>query len=170
VSPEATHVGDVVMSSVLEARDLAVGMDVQILGEIQPGMPTLFVDATRIVQALTAIVMTAARFSDKGVVEVRGTLPDTGFRLRVEVETSGEGLPVGEREKIFDAFKSAESARRHGGLGLGLQLARSILEIHGGSIEVDNTDRGGMIFRVWLPVANDRDSIRLRASKPAMPL
>ncbi|HSO38267.1 MAG TPA: HAMP domain-containing sensor histidine kinase [Labilithrix sp.] len=169
VSPEQTHVGDVVMSSVLEARDLAVGTDVQILGEIQPGMPTLFVDATRIVQALTAIVMTAARFSDKGVVQVRATLPDVGSRLRVEVETSGEGLPVGEREKIFDAFKSAESARRHGGLGLGLQLARSIVEIHGGTIEVDNTARGGMIFRVWLPVENDRASIRLRASKPTVP-
>ena len=169
VSPEPTHVGDVVMSSVLEARDLAVGTDVQIMGEIQPGMPTLLVDGTRIVQALTAIVMTAARFSDKGVVPVRATLPDAGERLRVEVETSGEGLPVGEREKIFDAFKSAESARRHGGLGLGLQLARSILEIHGGTIEVDNTDRGGMVFRVWLPVNNDRASIRLRASKPTLP-
>ncbi|MDB4939270.1 MAG: sensory box histidine kinase/response regulator [Labilithrix sp.] len=169
VSPEPTHVGDVVMSSVLEARDLAVGTDVQIQGEIQPGMPTLLVDGTRIVQALTAVVMTAARFTDKGVVPVRATLPDTGERLRIEVETSGEGLPVGEREKIFDAFKSAESARRHGGLGLGLQLARSILEIHAGTIEVDNTDRGGMVFRIWLPVRNDRASIRLRASKPAMP-
>lgn len=169
VSPEPTHVGDVVMSSVLEARDLAVGTDVQIQGEIQPGMPTLLVDGTRIVQALTAVVMTAARFTDKGVVPVRATLPDTGVRLRIEVETSGEGLPVGEREKIFDAFKSAESARRHGGLGLGLQLARSILEIHGGTIEVDNTDRGGMVFRIWLPVHNDRASIRARASKPTLP-
>ena len=170
VSPEPTHVGDVVMSSVLEARDLAVGTDVQIQGEIQPGMPTLLVDGTRIVQALTAVVMTAARFTDKGVVPVRATLPDTGERLRIEVETSGEGLPVGEREKIFDAFKSAESARRHGGLGLGLQLARSILEIHGGTIEVDNnTDRGGMVFRIWLPVRNDRASIRARASKPTLP-
>lgn len=169
VSPEPTHVGDVVMSSVLEARDLAVGTDVQIQGEIQPGMPTLLVDGTRIVQALTAVVMTAARFTDKGVVPVRATLPDTGERLRIEVETSGEGLPVGEREKIFDAFKSAESARRHGGLGLGLQLARSILEIHAGTIEVDNTDRGGMVFRIWLPVRNDRASIRARASKPTLP-
>ncbi len=169
VSPEPTHVGDVVMSSVLEARDLAVGTDVKIQGEVQPGMPTLLVDGTRIVQALTAVVMTAARFTDKGVVPVRATLPDTGERLRIEVETSGEGLPVGEREKIFDAFKSAESARRHGSLGLGLQLARSILEIHGGTIEVDNTDRGGMVFRVWLPVQNDRASIRARASKPALP-
>jgi signal transduction histidine kinase len=169
VAPEPTHVGDIVMASVLEARDLAVGTDVQIQGEVQPGMPTLLLDGTRIVQALTAVVMTAARFTDKGVVPVRATLPDRGERLRVEVETSGEGLPVGEREKIFDAFKSAESARRHGGLGLGLQLARSILEIHGGSIEVDTTDRGGMVFRIWLPVHNDGAAIRARASRPAAP-
>ncbi|MDF2694964.1 MAG: sensory box histidine kinase/response regulator [Labilithrix sp.] len=168
VSPEPTHVGDVVMSSVLEARDLSVGSEVQIMGEIQPGMPTLLIDGTRIVQALTAVVMTAARFSDKGIVPVRATLPDQGERLRIEVETSGEGLPVAEREKIFDAFKSAESARRQGGLGLGLQLARSIVEIHAGSIEVDNTAHGGMVFRVWLPVQNDRASIRARASRPTL--
>jgi K+-sensing histidine kinase KdpD len=170
VSPEPVRVGDVVMSSVLEARDLAVGTEVQIKGEVQPDMPTLVVDGTRIVQALTAVVMTAVRFSHKGIVPVRATRPDRGDRLRVEVETSGEGLPFGEREKIFDAFKSAESARRHGALGLGLQLARSIVEIHSGSIEMDATDHGGMVFRVWLPVMNDRESIRARASKRAMPV
>lgn len=169
VSPEQTHVGDVVMSSVLEARDLAVGTDVQIMGEVQPGMPTLLVDGSRIVQALTAVVMTAVRFSHKGIVPVRATLPDLADRLRVEVETSGEGLPMTEREKIFDAFKSAESARRHGALGLGLQLARSIVEIHSGTIEVDSTAGGGMVFRVWLPVMQDRRSIRERASRPALP-
>ena len=167
VSPAPTLVDDVVMSSVLEARDLSVGSEVQIMGEIQPGIPTLLIDGTRIVQALTAVVMTAARFSDKGIVPVRATLPaDQGARLRIEVETSGEGLPVAEREKIFDAFKSAESARRQGGLGL--QLARSIVEIHGGSIEVDNTAHGGMVFRVWIPVKNDRASIRARASRPSL--
>ncbi|MBX3233068.1 MAG: hypothetical protein KIT84_12935 [Labilithrix sp.] len=169
VSPSPSAVSDVVMSAVLEARDLTVGTEVKIMGEIQPGIPMLTIDSTRIAQALTAVVMTAARFSDKGIVPVRATLPaDAGERLRIEVETSGEGLPVAEREKIFDAFKSAESARRQGGLGLGLQLARSIVEIHMGTIEVDNTDHGGMIFRIWLPVNNDVGVIRARASQPTM--
>ena len=166
VSPEPTHVGDVVMSAVLEARDLTVGTDVQVTAEIQPGMPKLFVDGTRVAQALTAIVLTAARFSHKGIIPMRATLPGDGARLRVEVETSGEGLPLAEREKIFDAFKSAESARRQGGLGLGLQLARSIVGIHGGSIEVEATEGGAIVFRVWLPVHADRASIRARASQP----
>lgn len=169
VSPEETHVGDVVMSAVLEARDLSVGTEVQVTGEIQPGMPTLLVDGTRIVQALTAVIMTAARFSDKGIVPVRATRPDTGDRLRIEVETSGQGLPIGEREKIFDAFQSAESARRHGGLGLGLQLARSIVEIHNGKVEVEGLGEAGLVFRVWLPVDNDKTSIKIRASNPRLP-
>ncbi len=167
VAPEPTMVGDFVMAAVLEARDLSVGSEVQVSGEVQPGMPKLFVDGTRIVQALTAVILTAVRFSHKGIVPVRATLPRAGDRLRVEVETSGEGLPVVEREKIFDAFKSAESARRQGGLGLGLQLARAIVEIHAGTIEVDSTGGGGMVFRLWLPVENDRDSIRLRATRQA---
>lgn len=169
VSPAPTFIGDVVMSAVLEARDLAVGSDVQIMGEVQPGIPTVTIDGTRIVQALTGVVMTAARFSDKGIVPVRVTLPEEADRLRIEVETSGEGLPMAEREKIFDAFKSAESARRQGGLGLGLQLARSIVEIHGGTIEVESTGSAGLIFRVWLPVDNDRSAIRARASRPTLP-
>lgn len=180
VTPAPTLINDVVMSAVLEARDLAVGTDVQITGEIQPGMPTLLVDGTRIVQALTAVVMTGVRFSDKGIVPVRATIPprseealEERERIKIEVETSGEGLPVAEREKIFDAFKNVESARRQGGLGLGLQLARAIVEIHGGTIEVDNTDQGGigtngMVFRIWLPVHTDQDVIRARASRPAI--
>ena len=158
------------MSAVLEARDLAVGTDVQIMGEIQPGMPTRARrrhadrsgahgrrDDRRALQPTRASFPCARR------------CPETGERLRIEVETSGEGLPVAEREKIFDAFKSAESARRQGGLGLGLQLARSIVEIHGGTIEVDNTDRGGMVFRVWLPVETTaRRSARERASRRSL--
>jgi signal transduction histidine kinase len=170
VSPTPTQLNDVVMSAVLEARDLSVGSDVQIMGEIQPGIPSLMVDGTRIAQALTAVVMTAARFSDKGIVPVRATMPadQDGDRVRIEVETSGEGLPVAEREKIFDAFKSAESARRQGGLGLGLQLARSIVEIHLGSIEVDNAGHGGVIFRIWLPLKGEESIIRARASRPTL--
>ena len=111
---------------------------------------------------------------DTAVWSYNGTVPGPalrfrqGERLRIEVETSGEGLPVAEREKIFDAFKSVESARRQGGLGLGLQLARSIVEIHLGTIEVDNAGHGGVIFRIWLPVNTDSSIIRARASRPTL--
>lgn len=150
VEPEETVMGDVVMSAVLDARDLVGTPDVEVVGEVQPGMPRVNVDAMRMVQALTAVITTAVRFTDKGTVTVRATFP--GERLRIDVETAGRGLPADEREKIFEAFKYADKARRHGALGLGLALARSIIELHQGTIDVDNLQGGGVVFHVWMPV------------------
>ena len=153
IAAEMTMVGDVVMSGVLEARDLAVGTGVDIVGEIQPGVPRLHVDPLRVIQALTAVIMSAVRFTDKGTVYVRATMPETGDRLRIDVEGSGRGVASAELEKIFEAFKYADRARRMGSLGLGLSLARSILELHGGSVEVEQVSNGGVMFHVWLPTA-----------------
>jgi signal transduction histidine kinase len=171
VSPEWTMVGDVVMSAVLEARDLAVGTHVQIAAEIQPGVPRLLVDATRIVQALQGVIMTAVRFTaEGGVVNVRATVPAGTGRLQIDVETSGRGLPEVEREKLFEAFKVADAARKYGSLGLGLSLARSIVEIHGGAIDAELAEGGGIVFRVRLPIAGDAGSIRERArSRASLP-
>jgi signal transduction histidine kinase len=156
VSPEWTMVGDVVMSAVLDARELAVGSNVEVAGEIQPGVPQMFVDATRIVQALTAIISTAVRFTEQGVVRVRATLSEGSDSLRIDVETQGRTAASAERGKVFEAFKDADRARRHGSLGLGLSLARSILEIHGGNVQVEMTPGGGCLFHVHLPTSQQR--------------
>ncbi len=165
VAAEWTKVGDLVMSAVLEARDLAVGSNVEIVGEIQPGVPELFVDSSRVVQALTLVIMSAVRFSkEHSIVSVRATHTKATDRLKVEVELSGDGLPQEERRKMFAAFRNPDRARRHGSLGLGLSLAKSILEIHDGEIEIDKSDGGGSVFRLTLPVENDPDSMAARAS------
>lgn len=161
MTPEWTRVGDIVMPAVLDARELVAGLDVQIVGEIQPGVPRILVDPTRVTQALTAVALVAVRFADHGIVRVRATLPAAGERLRIDVESTGRGLPSAEREKIFEAFKYADRARRHGSLGLGPSLARSIIELHGGTIDVDTTDGGGTVFHVWLPTE--------RTGKQSMP-
>jgi signal transduction histidine kinase len=161
VSPELTMVGDVVMSAVLDARELAVGSNVEVAGEIQPGVPRLFVDGARIVQALTAIISTAVRFTEQGVVRVRATLPAGSESLRIDVETQGRTTASAERGKVFEAFKDAYRARRHGSLGLGLSLARSILEIHGGNVQVDMTPGGGCLFHVHLPTSQQRVQMAL---------
>ncbi len=160
VSLEWTMLGDVVMSAVLDARDLAVGTGVDVVGEIQPGVPKLYIDGERIVQALTAVITSAVRFTEKGVVRVRATLPESSERLRIDVESSGRTVPTGEISKVFEAFKDPDRARRHGSLGLGLSLARSIVELHAGSIDVDASPGGGVVFRVWLPTSAERVAVR----------
>ena len=154
IGPEWTKVGDIVMPAVMDARELVVSADVQIVGEIQPGVPRIFVDPPRITQALTAVVLVASRSAEHGVIRVRATLPAAGEQLRIDVEATGGagGVAIAERDRIFEAFKFADRARRHGSLGLGPSLARSIIELHGGKIDVEATQVGGMVFHVWIPV------------------
>jgi signal transduction histidine kinase len=151
VSPERTRVGDVVMPAVLDARALIGGMEVEIVGEIQPGVPHVIADPARLTQALTAIILVAARFAERGHVLVRASMPAGDDRLRIDVDVTGRGIAPADQEKIFDAFKHADRARRHGSLGLGPSLARSIVELHGGAIDVKTTEAGGTVFHVWVP-------------------
>ncbi len=151
IAAEWTRVGDVVMAGVLDARDLVLGLDVQIVGEIQPGMPRVYADSVRATQAITAVILAAVRFAESGMVRVRATLPAAGEELRIDVETTGRGLGSTERDRIFEAFRHADRARKHGSLGLGPSLARSIIELHGGRVDVETTQEGGTVFHIWLP-------------------
>jgi signal transduction histidine kinase len=166
-SKEWTMVGDVVMSAVLEARDLAVGSDVQVVGEVQPGVPRLWCDSLLITQALTQVIASAVRFTEKGTVFVRATVAEPLDWVRVDVESSGRGIPLMELAKIFEAFKHTDRARQHGGLGLGLSLARSIVELHRGRIQIEAVEQtgDGTVFRVWMP-AGERTSVRRLSVKP----
>ncbi|MDP9000588.1 MAG: HAMP domain-containing histidine kinase, partial [Myxococcota bacterium] len=159
--PERTNVSDVVMSAILNARDLTIGQHVDIRGEIQPDVPSLFVDAARLAQALTAMILVATRFAEHGHVVVRAALPAIEERLRIDVEVTGRVIAAAERKKVFDAFTQADRARRHGGLGLGPSLARAIVELHRGGIDVETTEAGGTVFHMWVP--SERPS---RASMP----
>jgi signal transduction histidine kinase len=101
------------------------------------------------------------RFTEQGVVRVRATLPPGSESLRIDVETQGRTAASAERGKVFEAFKDADRARRHGSLGLGLSLARSIMEIHGGNVQVDMTPGGGCLFHVHLPTSQQRVQMAL---------
>ncbi|MGP4112698.1 sensor histidine kinase [Streptomyces sp. 4N509B] len=71
----------------------------------------------------------------------------------VDVADDGPGVPVGERERVFDRFVRLDDARgrRSGGAGLGLAIARQIAREHGGSVEVTDAPAGGALFRVRIP-------------------
>jgi len=84
---------------------------------------------------------------------VRAALPAVGARLRIDVEVTGRVIAAADRKKVFDAFTLADRARRHGSLGLGPSLARAIVELHGGEIDVETTEAGGTVFHMWVPSA-----------------
>ncbi len=80
-------------------------------------------------------------------------IDDNGQRLEIRIQDEGPGLPPSELEKVFEPFYRVEGSRNRdtGGTGLGLTIARSVAEIHGGSLSLNNRAGGGLEARLTLP-------------------
>ncbi len=101
-----------------------------------------------------------------GVVRVSSTAAHG--RLRVEVDDDGPGIPPAERERVFDRFHRSDAgrARASGGAGLGLAIARAIVEAHGGSIGATDSPLGGARVSFEIPLRGG-DEAKVRKVSPA---
>jgi signal transduction histidine kinase len=112
------------------------------LGEIPEGR--LHADPERLTQVIRNLLANARRHTGpSGRVELSAVAE--GGHLVVRVDDDGPGVPVAERERVFDRFQRSEAARDRGsgGSGLGLTIARSIVEQHGGRIWIEDSPLGG---------------------------
>lgn len=113
-------------------------------------------DADRLQQAIWNVMANGLKFTEAGgVIDV--TITADARAVAIVIADTGEGISAEFLPFIFDRFRQADPSpsRRHGGLGLGLALARQIIELHGGSIEAASEGRGrGATFTIRLPVAD----------------
>ncbi|HEY4001427.1 MAG TPA: ATP-binding protein [Candidatus Xenobia bacterium] len=118
----------------------------------QPGPEgAVSADRDRLLQVVTNLMTNAAKFSPKGAeVVVSATRVEGGLRLAVT--DTGSGIPEAHRSKIFQRFGQVPG-HRAGGTGLGLNIARSMIEKMGGTIGFDTTEGKGTTFWVILPLA-----------------
>ena len=108
-------------------------------------------DRELITHALTNLISNAIKFTPEGGrVTVRAGV--SGGRFRVEVEDTGPGIRPGEAEKLFLPYSQGSAAPGHGGTGLGLALARSIVELHKGTIGCAPAPGGGALFWFEIPI------------------
>ncbi|MET0566695.1 MAG: ATP-binding protein [Acidimicrobiia bacterium] len=137
-------IGDVVasFSTALEARNVASRV------EVEPGMGELEVDPYRLRQVLSNLVSNALnQMQAGGTLEVSAHLDQAV--ARIEVADSGPGIAPDRLVKVFERFvKSGDST----GSGLGLSIARDLVEAHGGTIAAANRPAGGAVFTILLPV------------------
>jgi signal transduction histidine kinase len=137
-------------------RELSTELETLFVGEgrvvIRPPAADLHVagDRERIAQVLTNLVTNALKFSD-GEVEV--TARDGGDEVALEVSDDGVGIPSAELDRIFDKLYRGEHARgsRVAGQGLGLYVARTLVEAMAGELDVRSTPGEGSCFTVRLP-------------------
>ena len=115
--------------------------------QIDPACPDSCVsDPTRLRQILANLISNAVKFTEVGDVTVR--VDRVGERLRFAVSDSGIGIPAEARARLFQPFSQvdASTTRRHGGTGLGLAICKRLVELLGGSIDVDSAPGRGSSF------------------------
>jgi signal transduction histidine kinase len=111
------------------------------------------IDVGRTEQVLSNLLDNASKFSPRDTpieVAVQRTAAET---VRVSVRDHGPGVPLEQRERIFERFVQAPSAVHSEGLGIGLYVSRTIVEQHGGSLRAQFPADGGSRFIIELPCA-----------------
>jgi PAS domain S-box-containing protein len=151
-----SHIHDVIrvlwpkVATAGEAKGLEVSF--------KPGyeIPVVYIDNKRISQVVMSLATNAVKFTERGgKVEISTRRSPEG--VVVQVTDTGAGIPEAQLANIFDTFRQLDgsSTRRVGGLGIGLAIAKHIIELHGGKIWVESKAGVGSTFCFMIPVETD---------------
>ncbi|MDH5628463.1 MAG: HAMP domain-containing histidine kinase, partial [Candidatus Krumholzibacteria bacterium] len=148
-----SHIHDVVRS--LWPKILATAEEKGIQVTFQPGydVPVVYIDNRRIGQVVMCLAQNAIKFTEAGG-HVTLVTERTDEGVVVRVADTGQGIPEEKMPRIFDTFRQLDgsSTRRRGGLGIGLAIAKHIVELHGGKIWVESKSGAGSVFAFMVPV------------------
>lgn len=135
------------------AEPAAVRQTQLVASGLPVGMAWVTAEPKRLQQVIRIVVLNALKYGPAGGrVECHLAAVEGGFRL--EVSDRGPGVPEAEREAIFQPFvQSSRTRDGSGGIGLGLSIARRILQVLGGHIQLAPREGGGSVFSVFLPAA-----------------
>jgi signal transduction histidine kinase len=120
--------------------------------DVDPDPPRVVADRSRMSQALANLIVNAIRYAPQGT-PILVAAHRHGDALRIEVRDHGPGIPTEDRQRIFEKFFRGQSANGTAGSGLGLAIARSLVTLHGGTLEYEENPGGGSAFVTSLPLA-----------------
>ncbi len=150
--------GKVIMQQVIREvvdgfHDLAGERQIKLVMDVPQPHLLMEGEAGKIAIALREVVKNGLTFANPGG-QVRVKAESVPGFIKISVSDNGIGIPTEEHEKIFQRFYQVEKhlTRRHGGMGLGLSIAKDMIEIHGGRIWVESVEGKGSRFSFLLPV------------------
>lgn len=148
---------DIIESAVVTVRPVADKSQIRIHLDLDPGLPLVFLDELRSQQIVWNLLTNAIKFSPQhSRIEVR-TWMDDG-RVWASVVDEGPGIAPEHQALVFEKFVQVDgsSTRKHGGVGLGLDLVRHLVELHGGDVQVRSALGEGSTFVFNIPVEKRR--------------
>lgn len=152
---EVADMTDIVASVENVLAPLAQNKGLTFQVQVAPEVPLTLADPEKIRRVVENLAGNAIKFTDKGgKVEILVQLNDAMKEIIIKVNDNGIGIKEEDQAYIFEKFTQADSSssRKYGGTGLGLALAKELVELHKGWIKVDSRSGGGSTFIVGLPV------------------
>ncbi len=153
---ELTGIKKVIDESVDGLNTWAGTKGIHLEKAVQEGLPELNIDPNRLIQVLNNLIGNAIKFTPKdGKVTIEAKLGEAGREIQVSVIDTGIGIPQENLPKIFSKFYQIgeRSASDIGGTGIGLSIAKEIVELHGGRIWVESEHGHGASFIFVLPLS-----------------
>ena len=148
------EIAAVIEAAVDSVRPAAHAKNIQLHADLDAAPAPLLGDPNRLQQIAWNLLSNAVKFTPGGG-HVRVRLRRVNSHLQFRVEDTGQGISAEFLPHVFDRFRQADgtTTRNHGGLGLGLAIARHLVELHGGAIRAESPGEGlGSTFTVDLPV------------------
>lgn len=151
VEPVPVSAHQVISEAVHSHRPLAAAASLELQVDVAPELPEVRADRDRLLQILENLIGNAVKFTGPGGIVTVGAAPSAGAVLFWVADT-GAGISAEDVPHVFDRFWQARKGQRRGA-GLGLPIARGLVEAHGGRIWVESTLGRGTTFFFTLPVA-----------------
>lgn len=152
---EAVDVAELILPIVESLRPGASDNQLSFKVTLPASLPPVRGDRNGLMQAISALLDNAIKYSpDGGEIQVAAQVNHR--KLALSITDPGVGIPADELDHIFDRFHHVESTQAHlfGGVGLGLPIARQVVEQHGGEISVVSEVDKGSTFTISLPLAD----------------
>lgn len=113
------------------------------------------VDGNRLQQVVINLLENATKYSQNGTIEVSGRF--TPDRIRISVADDGPGVPPEDRERLFEPFVRGRAVGGASGSGLGLFIAKAIVEAHSGNLSLSSSPSGGAHFEISIPTRTNEE-------------
>lgn len=154
---QAEDISKIINRVVTAARVQANAREIDLQVELPDILPLCDIDAQRIAQVMRNLVDNAITHTPPGG-RITVTARESNDRVEVAVTDNGEGIPPDELQNIFERFYRVDQSRsrRTGGSGLGLTIARRLVEAHSGRIEVTSEPGKGSCFTFTIPTAKTK--------------
>ena len=139
-----------------QLKPIASSKGLYLILDMEEALPMALADSIRLRQVVTNMASNALKFTENGGVTIQSRMLFGYDMLRVSVIDTGIGVSPAALEYIFEAFRQADGSttRRFGGTGLGLTIARKLIELQGGEVAVESTLGQGSTFSFTLPTVS----------------